>query len=97
MTRQEQQRSLRRERRVQRGGGIGVPLAARDQSDAGLAGQPPPGVGHVDAGSLVPDMHDIDARRDQRVEHRHDVVARQGEDPADAEIFERLRDDVGSA
>jgi len=72
-------------------------LAARDERHTDLAREPPPGVRHVHAGGLLADVHDLDARREQGIEERHDVVARQREDAGRAEALKRPGHDVGPA
>ncbi len=71
-----------------------MPLTAGDQRNSWLSGQPPPRVGHMHASSLMPDMDQLDVRRQQRVENRHDVVAGKRKNARHAQFLERSRDKV---
>ena len=41
---------------------VGVAGPAGDQGDPGVAGEPFPGIGHVDRGRLTAHMHEIELR-----------------------------------
>jgi hypothetical protein len=69
---------------------------AGDQRNAALAGQPRESVGHVHGGGLVAHVDQPEACAQRRVEHGHDVVAREREDGAKAGRIERARKHVGA-
>ena len=73
---QQHHRGLGHQRGVQRRHRVGVAGPAGDQGDADLAGQPRPGVGHVHGSGFVAGVDQPDPAAQQRVEDRHDVVAR---------------------
>ena len=97
MAGQQHHRRFCAERGEQRADGVGVAGTAGDQRDAGFAGEPAVGVGHVDGGGLMADMNEIELGVERRVEDRHDVVAGQREHAAAAEALQRSGDDVGAA
>jgi hypothetical protein len=72
-------------------GGAGT---AGHHGDAGFAGQPAPGVGHVHGGGFVAHVHEIEPGLQRRVEQRHDVVAGEREHVLAAEALERARDNI---
>ena len=71
--------------------------ATGDQRNTGLAGQAAVGISHVDRGSLVAHVNEIEAGVERGIEDRHDVVAGEGEHALAAEALERLGYDVGAA
>jgi len=50
----------------------------------------------MDCRSFMPDVHQFDIRFQNRVENRHDMVARQREYALAAKALERLGDDVSA-
>src|SRR5215470_8108215 len=76
---------------------IGVSGAATHESDAALAGEPAPGIGHMHGGGLVPDVHQAQARPERGVKNRHDMVAGEREDAGAARALEGANDDIGAA
>ena len=97
MSRQQKHRRLGCPGRAQRADRIGMPGAAGDQRNAYLAGRARPGVSHVHGSRLMADMNEIHAAPERRIEHRHHVIARQGEDFADPGARERFDYDVSAA
>jgi hypothetical protein len=97
MAGQKHHRRLRAERGEKGADCVGVAGAARDERDAGFAGQSAVGVGHVDGCGLVADMDEIEIGVERRVEDRHDVVAGQREHAVAAETLQRSGNDVGAA
>jgi hypothetical protein len=97
MAGQQHHRRFLPERGHQPGGGIGMAGATGDHGDARLAGQPPPGVGGMHRGRLLPRMHQVDRGADRSVEQRHDVVAGKREDRIVSGAFQGAHDDVGAA
>ncbi len=97
VTGQQHERRFLALRCHQRRRGVRVARSAGHHGDAGLAGQPAPGVGHVNRSRLMARVDQAVARVDRGVEQRHDVVAGQREDRCVAGAFERPHDDVGAA
>ena len=88
---------LRHQRRVERGERVRMSRPAGDERDPRLAGDARPRVGHVHGGGFVPRMHEVEPDVQRRVEHRHDVIARQREDVPHARVGERADQDIGAA
>ena len=97
MPRKKNHGSLGGERRIQGRDRVGVARPAGDQSDAHLTGDTRVGIGHVHTRSLVAAVNDIDARVDQCVVDRHDVIAGDRKYSVDADAFQRPGDEVGAA
>ena len=71
--------------------------ATGDQRNAGPAGEPRIGIGHVDAGRFMARMDQLDAGVEQGIEQRHDVIAGQRKDVFDASALQGLGQRVGAA
>ena len=93
----EHHRRLGGERGEKRADRVGVTGAAGDQRNAGLAGETAPRIRHVDRSRLVAHVHEIEVRVESGIEDRHDVIAREGENPPAAEAGERAGNDVGAS
>ena len=63
----------------------------------GFARDARPRVRHVHRGRLVPRVHEVEPDVERRVEHGHDVVAREREDVPHARVGERAYQGVGAA
>ncbi len=85
------------ERRVERTDRVRVSRAASDEGDPRLAGEAAPSVGHVHRGRLVTHVHDRQRGVERRIEHRHDVVAREREEMPHAGARQRFCDQIGAA
>jgi hypothetical protein len=81
---------------VQRGDGVAVRGARRDERDARLVGQTPPCVGHVDGGGFMPRVNQSDLARDGGVVDREDLITGKREEVLDAVSGQRVDDALGS-
>ncbi len=97
MAGKQEHRALRGERREQGRGGVGLALAAGDQGDADLAGEAPQASAMCTQAASWRTCTTAMPVDSSASKDRHDVVARQGEDAADAQALQGLDDDVGSA
>ena len=88
MAREEDHRRLGHARGVERRHRVGMPRPARDESHAHLTGEPCPRIRHVHGRGLVTHVDQLEAPIERGIEHRHDVVAREREDP----LHTRARD-----
>ena len=71
--------------------------AASDQRHAGFAGEARMRVGHVHTSGFVARVDQPDAALEQRIEQRHDVVARERIDGVDACALQGVDQHVGTA
>ena len=74
-----------------------MPGTAGDERDARFAGDARPRVRHVHCGGFVPRVHEVEPGIERRVEHGHDVVARERENVPHARVDERADEGVGAA
>ena len=82
---------------VDAGRGVGGAGAARDEADAGLAGQPAVAIGHHRGAAFLPADDGADAVRIvQRVEHGQIGFARHAIDAVDAVGLERFDDQLSA-
>ena len=51
----------------------------------------------LSSGNRVTYVHELDVAVDERIEHRHDVVAREREDALDAGVLQGTYEDIGAA
>src|SRR5438270_841114 len=68
-----------------------------DERDAECAAHAGIRIGHVTGSRLVPRMNELKARVERRVEHGHDVIAREREHMLHARMYERARECVSAA
>jgi hypothetical protein len=81
---------------VERGHRIGVTGTAGDERNPDVAGDSRRCIGHVHGGRFVSRVDQLDAFVQRRVEHGHDVIARQREDAPHACARERTNQQVGA-
>jgi hypothetical protein len=77
---------------VQAGGGVGGAGAAGDHADAGLAGEPAPGVGHHRGAAFLAADDDLDVAVIERVEHGEETLAGHAGEALDAVRLQCLDD-----
>ena len=77
--------------------GVSQSTAGSDQRNADLAGQLGMSFRHENSRRLMPGVNDLDAKLETGVIDRHDLVARQRENPARSGRFERLCKKVRAA